>query len=224
MSDPLGDALQGLANGSVRGLPLAALAGVATSIGPCVAPRYLALTALIGEHRPLGPILAFIAGITLVSVALGSAVSALATAVANVSLIDALLAIGLIAAGLLTLLREPHACAAGTHAPPAARSHAPRARCSGAFALGAGSALVVSPCCTPFLAAFAGFGAFDRDPLLASSYLVAFALGHAAPLALAGVLGGACAAHAHRVAASAAPAIVSGTLMLALGAYYGLLA
>ena len=97
-------------------------------------------------------------------------------------------------------------------------------RASGAFALGAGSALVISPCCTPLIVGFAGLGAFERDPLLAAAYLGAFALGHAAPLALTGLLGATFARRVRGIAASAAPAIVSGTLMIALGCYYGLLA
>jgi cytochrome c biogenesis protein CcdA len=53
--------------------------------------------------------------------------------------------------------------------------------------------------------------------------LAAFAIGHAAPLFAVGTLGSLCARTFRRWNASPAPAVVSGALMLALGAYYGLL-
>ncbi len=218
MIDPLGSMLAGITGGRANGLPFAILAGLATSVGPCVAPRYLALATLVGHRRPFVPVLAFVGGIVVAYVALGSTAAIVGAVIANVAAIDVVLAVALIAGGLATIIAEPHACAHAIEATPA------RSRASGAFALGAGSALVISPCCTPLLAAFAGLGAFDRDPLLAGAYLAAFALGHAAPLALAGVLGGAFAHRIRRLTATAAPAVVSGTLMIALGAYYGVLA
>ncbi len=193
----------------------AALAGAATSIGPCVAPRYLALAAMIGNRRPYVTVVAFTAGIVVATVVLGAGAGLAAALIANVTLIDALVAATLIAFGLVTLVREPQHC---THHAPAA----PRA--SGAFALGAASALVVSPCCTPLIVAFAGLGAFEREPLVAALALAAFALGHAAPLVLAGAAGTAFARPIRAFAATAAPAVVSGSLTIALGCYYGLLA
>jgi cytochrome c biogenesis protein CcdA len=199
----------------IGSLAVAALGGAATSLGPCVAPRYLALAALIGGRRSLFPTAAFTAGIVVAYVVLGTAAGLLGAIVARTTAIDLALAATLIAAGIVTIVREPHACAGEAHAVSPA---------GGAFALGAGSALVISPCCTPLLAAFAGLGTFQRDPLGASAYLAAFALGHAAPLALAGLLGSAPARSLRGLAASGAPAIVSGTLMIALGGWYGVLA
>jgi cytochrome c biogenesis protein CcdA len=194
---------------------VAALGGAATSLGPCVAPRYLALAALIGGRRPLLPTAAFTAGIVVAYVVLGTAAGIVGAIVARTTAIDLAFATALIATGVVTIVREPHACAREAHAVTPA---------GGAFALGAGSALVISPCCTPLLAAFAGLGTFQRDPLGACACLAAFALGHAAPLALAALLGNAPARRLRGLAASGAPAVVSGTLMIALGGWYGVLA
>jgi cytochrome c-type biogenesis protein len=92
------------------------------------------------------------------------------------------------------------------------------------FSLGAASALVVSPCCTPVVAAVIGMTAGSADPAARAMLLGAFTLGHAAPLFLAGALGALCDRPLRAWNASPAPAVVSGALMLALGGYYGMLA
>jgi len=195
----------------------AACAGVASSIGPCVAPRYLALAALTGGQRPWRPAIAFTLGIVLATIALGAGASVVLTLVAHVATIDAIVASALIVFGIATLARDPHRC-------DDAHAHSHDGRSSGAFVLGAASAFVVSPCCTPLIVAFAGLGTFARDPWLAAASLGAFALGHAAPLLLGGIAGAAFAAPLRALAATAAPAVVSGSLTIALGAYYAVLA
>jgi cytochrome c biogenesis protein CcdA len=213
--DPFGLALDGVVAHRVGGLPFAALAGAATSVGPCVAPRYLALAALIGTRRPFVPVAAFTLGLMVATVTLGAGAGIAASLVTHVAAVDAVMAALLIGFGIATIVREPRCGHVAAERP---------VRASGAFALGAASALVVSPCCTPLIVAFAGLGAFDRDPLLTSGYLAAFALGHALPLAFAGIASTPLAAAGRAFAASTAPAIVSGSLTVALGAYYGLLA
>jgi cytochrome c biogenesis protein CcdA len=213
--DPLGIALDGAGTHRIVGLPLAVLAGAATSIGPCVAPRYLALAALIGTRRPFVPVAAFMLGLVIATVTLGAGASIAAVLVTHVATIDAVMAVLLIGLGIATIVREPR-CTHATALRPV--------RASGAFALGAASALVVSPCCTPLIVGFAGLGAFDRDPLVACAYVAAFAFGHALPLAFAGIASTPFAAAGRVLAATAAPAVVSGSLTIALGAYYGLLA
>jgi cytochrome c biogenesis protein CcdA len=86
------------------------------------------------------------------------------------------------------------------------------------------SAFVVSPCCTPVVAGIAGLTALGGRCGEGIALLVAFALGHALPLLAAGALSARIAALLARPSASSAPAVVSGTLMLALAAYYGVLA
>ncbi len=214
MTDPLAASLAAVATGSYAAVPIAAAAGALTSIGPCVAPRYLALAAIIDHRRPLVTIAAFTAGIVLAYMTLGVGATLIANVVAQTTLVDTIVAVVLIAFGCRTLLRDPVCCDHAKHG----------ARAGGALTLGAASALVVSPCCTPALAAFAGLGAFDRDPPVAAAYLAAFALGHAAPLLLAGVAGASGVRHLRAIAATPAPAMISGTLTIALGCYYGLLA
>jgi cytochrome c biogenesis protein CcdA len=66
--------------------------------------------------------------------------------------------------------------------------------------------------------------AFDGVPAAAAAFLATFAAGHALPLVLLGTTGSLVARRlAHRYDGGAA-AVVSGTLLLALGAYYGMLA
>ena len=216
MMDPLSAAVDAISAHRLGALPMAALAGAATSIGPCVAPRYLALIALVGERRPLVTITAFTLGIVVVTVALGAGAGIAGALIDNIATIDALVAVALVAFGVATVIREPHACA---HLPNVAK---PRA--SGAFALGAMSALVVSPCCTPLIVAFAALGGFDRDPLFVLAILASFALGHAAPLFLAALTGASLAERVRALTSTAAPSTVAGGLTIALGCYYGLLA
>ncbi len=197
-------------------LPLAFGAGIATSFGPCIAPRYLALAALIGSRRPLLPIVTFAAGVVLGTIVLGGGAAAIALVVAHTSAIDAIVSVALIVGGSATLLREPDTCRHDTH-------HA-HTHISGAFALGMASTLVISPCCGPLVAAVAAAGAADGDPRTTAATLAAFALGHVAPIVPIGLLGTAFARPLARLGATAAPAVVSGTLTIALGCYYGVLA
>ena len=216
MIDPLALGIDAIVRGDATRVPLVAAAGLATSVGPCVAPRYIAVAALLGERRRTLTIAAFVAGLTTAYATLGFAAGLLAQVTGHTSALDAALAAALAAGGLATLLRRSQC----THAP---QPRTPQ-RLSGIFCLGAASALVVSPCCTPVVAALIGLEGGAADPLARAALLTAFALGHAAPLVAAGSLGALCARPLRAWTASPAPAVVSGTLMLALGAYYGLLA
>ena len=201
--------------------PLGAFsAGLLSSVGPCVAPRYLGLAALIGvgsrrTRLRLGA--AFVVGVIGGFVALGTGGLLLATALANSRLIYALLSVSLIGMSLwgLCSAERSGSCCDGAR---------PSRSLGGALLLGAASTLVISPCCAPLLLAFGGVGAFVRDPAARALLLAAFACGHAAPLALA-----ACASSiTQRILGSALvrttlPTISCG-LAFALGAYYGLLA
>jgi cytochrome c-type biogenesis protein len=195
-------------------------AGVVTSAGPCVAPRYVAVAALVNAARSPGRVIAaFIAGLVGAYVALGLAAGALGALWSTSSVLYAVLAVALGAGGVLTLLRggpHPHA--------PAATVTTRAVNLGGTFLLGASSALVVSPCCTPVVAAIAGLTMLGGRTSEGVALLVAFAVGHALPLLAAGALGTRVAALLGRLSTSAASAVVSGSLMLALAAYYGVLA
>jgi cytochrome c-type biogenesis protein len=216
--DLLAGTLQAVGSGTAIAYPLAFGAGAVTSAGPCVAPRYLTLAAILhGAARPWAVIAAYVGGLVAAMIALGLALDLL-TLVRNVTtIVDAVLAIALATAGLATLARggtcvEHHA-------------HRPQALGVGGIALlGAGGALVVSPCCTPVLLAIAGLAVTGSRLGNAALLLAAYALGHALPLLLAGAAGAPLVRAFATFAGTHAPATVSGTLMLALASYYGVIA
>jgi thiol:disulfide interchange protein DsbD len=219
--DVLGEGLRATATRSAFAYPLVFAAGALTSAGPCAAPRYVAVAALANApQRPWRVAGAFIAGLAAAYVAFGLAAASLATLWASSRAIYAGLALAMIASSVVTLFREPHAGCAD-RCDDEART---RVSLGGTFLLGGASALVVSPCCTPVLAAIAGLTASSgraADGVLLS---LTFACGHAAPLAAVGALGARFAASLSRWSGSHAVATVSGALMFALGAYYGALA
>lgn len=219
MIDPIALSVDAISRGDATRLPLVAFAGVATSFGPCVAPRYIAIAALLNDRRRTLTIAAFVCGMLTAYAALGFGAGLLGQVTGHASALYAVLALALVAGGLVTLLRSPN-CGHTHHPAPNAAPH----RLSGVFSLGAASAFVISPCCTPVVAAVIGMTAGDADPQSRALLLGAFALGHAAPLFLVGSLGAICARPLRTWNASPAPAIVSGALMLALGGYYGMLA
>lgn len=218
MIDPVALAIGAIASRQSAQLPLVFLAGAATSFGPCIAPRYIAIAALLERdpHR-MRTIGAFVAGLLLAYACLGFGAGVVATVSAHAGAVYVLLAAGLAGFGVLKIVRPGHTCA---HDDP---PRAP-ARLSGVFALGAGSAFVVSPCCTPIVAAAVGLGAFDRDPAAGALAVTAFALGHALPLFFAGTIGSLVGGTFGGAGLRSASATVSGSLMIALGGYYGLLA
>jgi cytochrome c biogenesis protein CcdA len=218
MIDPIALAIDAVVRGDATRLPIVALAGIVTSLGPCVAPRYVAIAALLGERRRTLTIATFVTGMLAAYTALGFGVGILAQLAGHASALYLVLAVALVCAGAATLLRSP-SC---NHGHDERRRSQP-CRLSGVFSLGAASAFVVSPCCTPVVAAVLGMTAFDANPLSRAALLGAFALGHAAPLFVVGSLGSLCARTFRMWNATQAPAVVSGTLTLALGAYYGLL-
>jgi cytochrome c-type biogenesis protein len=221
--DVVSEGLRAVATRSPLAAPLVFAAGVATSAGPCVAPRYVAVTALAqSARRPWSVIVTFVSGIAAAYVVLGLVTGAVGALWMRSAPLYGLLGAALAAGGLVTLLRaDGSPCREHAHA----RVVRGRGRSAGGvFLLGATSALVVSPCCTPVVAAIAGITTTGTRPLEGVMLLLAFALGHALPLAGAGVLGRRIGDFFSRIAASQAPAIVSGSLMLALGAYYGALA
>ena len=218
MIDPISLSVDAIARGDATRVPIVALAGIITSLGPCVAPRYVAIAALLGESRRTVTIATFVAGMVVAYAALGFGVGILSQLSGHASALYLALAVALAGAGTATLVRSPRC----DHTHDEGRRSQPR-RLSGVFCLGAASAFVISPCCTPVVAAVAGMTAFDANPLSRVALLTAFALGHAAPLFAVGSLGSLSARTFRTWNASPAPAVVSGTLMLGLGAYYGLL-
>ena len=216
MIDPAGEGLRAVTNGSVSAYPLLFAAGIVASLGPCVAPRYVAVAALAaGARRPLAVSALFALGVVAASVTVGTAAGAAAALLAWSTALYGALAAVLIGGGTITLVRAvPH------------RHDATMARrpvtAGGTFLLGAATALVVSPCCTPLLGAIAGLTiAAGRGPA-GAGLLATFAFGHAAPLLFAAA--GARAPRLPRFDMGPAPTIDASALLIALGAYYGALA
>jgi cytochrome c biogenesis protein CcdA len=216
--DVVAAGLQAVAARSPLAYPLVFAAGALTGVGPCAAPRSVALAALADAvARPRFAIAAFVIGLVGANVALGLAGNALGTMLAASGTLYVALALVLAAGGVLALWRGD----ATSH------RHTVQVRgggLSGAFLLGVSSAFVVAPCCTPILASIAGLTTAGGPTFGAATLLAAFGLGHASPVAAAGALGTRFGGMLRRASASHAPAIVSGGLMLALAGYYGALA
>jgi len=192
-------------------------AGLSTSVGPCVAPRYLALTAIVARSN--GPerwvrIVCFVAGLVACYVLLATAASLLAHVAALSRIIYALLALGFLIFGCNALLVRS-VC-----------SHAVHGRASSSATLLAGCVLglVVSPCCTPVMAMIATIGAASASPTNALLGAASFAAGHLAPLTTIGFGFGGFDRIVPGSTLRDAASTVGGGLSLALAAYYGLAA
>jgi cytochrome c-type biogenesis protein len=218
MIDPLAAVSSAVAHGSPLAIAAIFSAGVVSSLGPCVAPRYLAVAGFAsGSRRPTRAAAAFVTGLIGAYLVLGYTAGWLGSIRSLATIIDWIMAGALIVAGAIMLWRaEPSgkATCGRTHDMPAG---AP-------LLLGAASAFVVSPCCTPMLVAIVSTASELGRPLAGAAILACFAIGHALPLFLVGTP----AAFAGRIrltgiAAQSLP-VVGGALLLCLGAYYGALA
>jgi cytochrome c-type biogenesis protein len=215
--DPIGSAIAAAARQSPWAPALACVAGVATSVGPCVAPRFVAVAALASSPGVARwkMISAFVAGLCASYVVLGVA-AGLAAGVATISAhVYALLAAALLVFGLKTLWSEPESC---SHRAPKPRS------LGGACLLGMSLALVTSPCCTPVVVVLGSLAASGPSPSFGALLVGSYAAGHALPLIGAGFgwqwVGTRLDVRPLRLAAQT----VGGSLMLALAGYYGVLA
>ena len=212
-------ALSRSASGSL-GAPAAAFAaGIATSFGPCVAGRFLALCAVVGvpgSAQRWVRVAAFIAGVVGACTAVAfsvSLVSRSARYTADVYIaFAALFAFG----GVRILLARERAC-----------GHAALRRgtsVGASFLAGASFAFVLSPCCAPVVSSLALFAAAAGSPAFTLAVVAAFCAGHATPLAAAGFGTKLLGERLERGGLSNAAAVVSGALMLAMSGYYAVLA
>lgn len=194
-------------------------AGAISSVGPCVAPRFIAIAGIAASAEKSAArrlVFAFCGGLTVAYAAFGAAATLLAGALQHSGTIYAALAVALAAAGAVTLWREEGQCTrAGVQR---------NASFGGVFLLGASSALVLSPCCSPIVAAVVAYGAEAGDPVYAAAMLAIFSLGHMLPLIAAAAGATKCVALLSRLTVARAGAVLSGSLMLGLAAYYAVLA
>ncbi len=212
-------ALQAVAARNIWAPPLAFAAGVAVSIGPCVASRLVTVAALTLNKTPreVGRVLtAFIAGLVAAYSVLAVGGSLLWQMFRYSGYIYLAAAIAMSIAGLIVLLRKDRVC-----------EHRSGERChrsSGAiFLLGASSAATMSPCCVPIVAASIAY-ASTTGLLFAWITIACFALGHAAPLAIVATSSRAIGSAFSNASFQNATRVISGALMLALGGFYGVLA
>jgi len=220
MFDPIAQSLRAVSVHSPYAAPFVFSAGVATSLGPCAAPRFVAAAGLGSRNsraRTLRLTAACIFGLAS-TYALFGAASPLLTRAAQLSpytyiAVSCALAVCAIAA----LWREESDC---RHTLRNARP----AGIGAAFLLGASFALVVSPCCTPLLLAVATYGAATGNAAYSAAMLACFALGHAVPIAAAALGAERAAAAFHARSIRSAATVVSAGLMLALAGYYAVLA
>jgi cytochrome c biogenesis protein CcdA len=114
MIDPLAASLLAVTSRSPAAFGSVFTAGLLTSVGPCIAPRYVAIAAIAGhDRRPIVPTLAFVGGLIGAFLALGFAGGAFGALWPQSNTIDIVLAVALIAGGCHALVRaEPHGHAA----------------------------------------------------------------------------------------------------------------
>jgi thiol:disulfide interchange protein DsbD len=195
---------QQLSSSPVTALPLVFLAGVLTSLTPCIYPMIPITAAIVGgtstadqpvpKWRPLVLTLTYVVGLALVYSILGLVAGLTGTlfgsvstnpwlyfAMANVLVIAALAMLDVIPVRLPAAL-VARASTAGTGG-----------RMSGAFIMGAMSGLVAAPGSAPGMAAVLTWVSATKSAALGFVYLFAFSLGMCALLVAVGLSSGALA-------------------------------
>ncbi len=221
MFDLIGSSFQSMSTGAASASMLVFGVGVLSSAGPCVAPRFIAVTGLVlGESRPAAIQLTagFLAGLVAVYISFGL-LSSLLLRISGFSQQLYLLLAGVMLVGaLLALIRPSEQSCAPMN---------PNLRCpsvGGALLLGASSALVVSPCCTPLLLGIVSYTSAVSNPGYGALLLGCFALGHATPVFILSAGANRLAEIVkHRHMNSAASTVACG-LMMFLAGYYAVLA
>jgi len=200
-------------------IAVAFAAGVAGSIGPCAAPRYLALAGLAGGAETktrLRTLAAFIAGVVCGSAAVVTSTTLLTRALQWSSPLYASLSALFVAYGVFALFfRREHRCSA-------VRTRV--ASFGGAFGVGAACAALPSPCCTPALLALGAVGSASPSVAFGAVIAGAFAMGHLLPLIAVSLAADPMAKAFSARNAQGAVQTVGAGLSIALGAYYGVLA
>lgn len=219
MFDALSESLRAVSARSAAAPALVFAAGALSSVGPCVAPRFIAIAGIVarssGADR-LRLVALFCSGLTAAYASFGGASALLGGSLRYSQWIYGVLAVALGCAGLATLWREGEACRR-------LERRAPRSA-GGVFLLGASFAFVISPCCTPLVAGILAYTSAASDPGYGAALLAVFALGHMLPLFAAAIGAGRVTDALGRIVDGAAAGVVGGSLLLALAGYYAVLA
>jgi cytochrome c biogenesis protein CcdA len=190
--------------------------GLASSLGPCAAPRYLIVSASLSGGASWQAVVAFAGGTIAGYVAYALGGGALVLLPIGSHALYAAVAVALVAAGGATLRADvADRCSL----------FVARGRSAGAmFLLGASCAMVLSPCCTPVAVALGMQAAASRNAAIALGALVAFGIGHSTPLVGLTIAGLRIPSLPARISLREEAAIVSAALLLAVGILYGVLA
>ena len=181
----------------------------------------LALVGCVGAApRANRVIVAFTTGVMLVYATFGAMASVLGVLASHSAWVYAALAGVLFLCGLSMLIFGARS-EGGDHLVVGMKTETPNL--GRALLVGAASALVISPCCTPLVIAILGYTTDLARPTYGAVLLALFALGHAIPMALLGLgfsrVGGVLNALSFRQPV----AIATSILMIVLGLYYGAL-
>jgi len=215
--DVFGTALAATAQHSPIAWPLAFGVGVLSSAGPCAAPRTLAFVSLVlRSTRPRLLSAVFLGAMFATYAALGLAGSLISHLLALSTWIYIAVAITAVGGGVWSVVSAGW-CADDRVAPDQPGS------IGAAFFSGAGFALMISPCCTPFVAAAIAYTTLVGQPLTGAGLLVVFGVGHAVPIYVVAAGGGRFVRALVAYRLTQAAQIVSGACMLVIGAYYALL-
>lgn len=182
-------------------LPIVFLAGVLTSLTPCVYPMIPITAAIVGggstdgekpdRRRTIYLTFSYVVGLAVVYALLGVIAGLTGTMFGSISTNPWLyfgMANLMLAAGLSMLDVFPIRLPAGMQARLATAGAAGRA--SGAFIMGAVSGLVAAPCSAPVMAAVLTWVTVTRRGVLGFAYLLAFSLGMCALLVAVGLFSG----------------------------------
>src|SRR5690349_8186327 len=182
-------------------LPLLFVAGVLTSLTPCIYPMIPITAAIVGGHttsgvrtdrwRPLLLSLTYVIGLATVYSALGLFAGLTGTLFGSISTNPWLyfaMANFLVVAALAMLdvmpIRVPSALV------ERASSAGTGGRFSGAFVMGAMSGLVAAPCSAPVMAAVLTWVTTTKSAVLGFAYLFVFSLGMCTLLVIVGLFSG----------------------------------
>lgn len=174
-------------------LAFAFIAGVLSTLSPCVLPLLpVVLGAAVGEHR-LGPV-ALAAGVALSFVAIGMFIATIGFAIGfDAALFRSVAAVLLIALGLALAVPQISTAIATVASPAGAWAENrfggfETAGLSGQFLLGLLLGAVWSPCVGPTLGAASVLASQGKDLAHVALVMTAFGFGAALPLLLLGML------------------------------------
>jgi cytochrome c biogenesis protein CcdA len=179
-----------LTGGRVVALPLALIGGLVAALNPCCLPLYPAAVATCGAMRGerLQPAfwiaVAFVAGIALVTTALGVAAALAGSVIAGLGTrAGYVIAFVPIVMGLHVLgwVRLPL---------PRPGIVTPGQGVVGAFIAGMALSLVLAPCGTPVLASVLSYAAHEGSVAYGALLLFLYGLGAGVPICAAGFIGG----------------------------------